>query len=144
LRVVEREHTAPIDTVARDAGQIDILVNNAGCDTIGSFLDSKPSTWQRLLAVNLLGTIACTHAALPHLIERGGGAIVCIASDAGSVGSSGEVVYSATKGGVIAFGKALAREVARHRIRVKPSPPAQPTHRSSRDSAATWTRSSKE
>ncbi|PXY23483.1 2-hydroxycyclohexanecarboxyl-CoA dehydrogenase [Prauserella sp. PE36] len=105
-------------TVTDVLGRVDVLVNNAGCDTIGPFADSDPATWQRLLTVNLMGTIACTHAVLPSLIEQGEGAIVCVASDAGRVGSSGEVVYSATKGGVIAFGKALAREVARHRIRV--------------------------
>jgi 2-hydroxycyclohexanecarboxyl-CoA dehydrogenase len=85
---------------------------------IERFVDSAESTWDRIIAVNLRGTIAMTRAVLDPMIERGRGRIVHIASDAGRVGSSGEVVYSATKGGVIAFGKALAREVARHGITV--------------------------
>ncbi|MGW1780503.1 SDR family NAD(P)-dependent oxidoreductase [Streptomyces sp. NPDC002143] len=99
-------------------GPIDILVNNAAVDVIGRFVDSDEATWDRIISVNLRGTITVTRAVLDSMIERGGGRIVHIASDAGRVGSSGEVVYSATKGGVIAFGKALAREVARHDITV--------------------------
>jgi 2-hydroxycyclohexanecarboxyl-CoA dehydrogenase len=103
---------------ARDLGPVDVLVNNAAIDVIERFTDSAPETWDRIIAVNLRGTIAMTRAVLDGMIERGAGRIVHIASDAGRVGSSGEVVYSATKGGVIAFGKALAREVARHGITV--------------------------
>ena len=99
-------------------GPVDVLVNNAAVDVIGRFVDSDEETWDRIIAVNLRGTITVTRAVLDPMIERGGGRIVHIASDAGRVGSSGEVVYSATKGGVIAFGKALAREVARHDITV--------------------------
>jgi 2-hydroxycyclohexanecarboxyl-CoA dehydrogenase len=104
--------------VTETLGPIDVLVNNAGIDKIQPFLESEPETWDRLLAVNLRGTIAMCHAVVPGLIERGGGRVVNIASDAGRVGSSGEVVYSGTKGGVIAFSKALAREVARHNVTV--------------------------
>ena len=82
------------------------------------FTDSAEQTWDKIIAVNLRGTITVTRAVLDGMIERGGGRIIHIASDAGRVGSSGEAVYSATKGGVIAFGKALAREVARHGITV--------------------------
>jgi 2-hydroxycyclohexanecarboxyl-CoA dehydrogenase len=99
-------------------GSVDLLVNNAGWDRIGPFIDSDEDLWDKLLAVNLKGQIACSHAVLPGMIDRRSGRIVCVASDAGRVGSSGEVVYSAAKGGVIAFTKALAREVARHGIRV--------------------------
>jgi 2-hydroxycyclohexanecarboxyl-CoA dehydrogenase len=99
-----------------ELGPIDILVNNAGIDVIERFTDSAEETWDRIIAVNLRGTITVTRAVLDGMIERGSGRIIHIASDAGRVGSSGEVVYSATKGGVIAFGKALAREVARHGI----------------------------
>jgi 2-hydroxycyclohexanecarboxyl-CoA dehydrogenase len=95
-----------------------ILVNNAGIDVIEPFVDSAEATWDKIIAVNLRGTITVTRAVLDGMIERGSGRIIHIASDAGRVGSSGEVVYSATKGGVIAFGKALAREVARHDITV--------------------------
>ena len=107
-----------VSTVEQRLGPVDVLVNNAGFDRIGPFIDSDEALWDRLLAVNLKGPIACSHAVLPGMIERGGGRIICVASDAGRVGSSGEVVYSATKGGVIAFAKALAREVARHGILV--------------------------
>lgn len=109
---------ALVDAVEADLGAVSVLVNNAGWDSVGPFVDSTAELWDRLWAINLRGTMACTHAVLPGMIERGDGVIVCVASDAGRVGSSGEVAYSATKGGVIAFVKALAREVARHGIRV--------------------------
>ena len=110
---------AAVEHVSAGLGPVDILVNNAAVDVIGRFVDSDEETWDRIIAVNLRGTITVTRAVLDSMIERGGGGrIVHIASDAGRVGSSGEVVYSATKGGVIAFGKALAREVARHDITV--------------------------
>ncbi len=99
-------------------GAIDALVNNAGWDKAEPFLESTPETWDRLMRVNFLGPIHLTHAVLPIMIAAGHGRIVNIASDAGRVGSSGEVVYSATKGGVIAFTKAIAREVARQGIAV--------------------------
>jgi 2-hydroxycyclohexanecarboxyl-CoA dehydrogenase len=109
---------ALVNDVVDRLGPIDVLVNNAGVDTIERFLDSKPETWDRLLSVNLKGTIAMCHAVVPGMLERGSGRVVNIASDAGRVGSSGEVVYSGTKGGVIAFSKALAREVARDSVTV--------------------------
>ena len=93
-------------------GPVDVLVNNAGIDTIEPFLTSEEATWERIVAVNYLGTVRCCHVVVPGMVERGAGRVVNIASDAGRVGSSGEVVYSGTKGGVIAFSKALAREVA--------------------------------
>ncbi len=103
---------AAVEGVRAELGEIDILVNNAGVDVIGPFVDSDETTWRRLVDVNLLGTIRCSRAVLDSMVERRSGRIINIASDAGRVGSSGEVVYSATKGGVIAFAKALAREVA--------------------------------
>ncbi len=109
---------AAVGKVADRLGPITGLVNNAGIDVIGRFVDSAPETWDRLIAVNLRGTITVTRAVLDAMIAREAGRIVCVASDAGRVGSSGEVVYSATKGGVIAFTKALAREVAQHGITV--------------------------
>ncbi|CAM5732688.1 SDR family oxidoreductase OS=Streptomyces alboniger OX=132473 GN=CP975_34070 PE=3 SV=1 [Streptomyces alboniger] len=108
------------DAVAQvtvELGPVEVLVNNAAIDVIGRFVDSAEETWDRIIDINLRGTITVTRAVLDSMIERGG-AVVHIASDAGRVGSSGEVVYSATKGGIIAFGKALAREVARHGITV--------------------------
>ncbi|MCH5675578.1 SDR family NAD(P)-dependent oxidoreductase [Streptomyces gilvus] len=109
---------AAVGAVAKELGPIDILVNNAAVDVIKSFVDSTEEEWDRIISVNLRGTITVTRAVLDDMISRGSGKIIHIASDAGRVGSSGEVVYSATKGGVIAFGKALAREVARHGITV--------------------------
>jgi 2-hydroxycyclohexanecarboxyl-CoA dehydrogenase len=99
-------------------GAVDVLVNNAGIDKIERFLDSNESTWERIVAVNFLGTVRCCHVVIPGMVERGRGAVICIASDAGRVGSSGEVVYSGTKGGVIAFAKGLAREVAANGVTV--------------------------
>jgi 2-hydroxycyclohexanecarboxyl-CoA dehydrogenase len=109
---------AAVADVEAALGPVTGLVNNAGVDVIGRFVDSAESDWDRLIAVNLRGTIGVTRAVLDGMISRGVGRIVCIASDAGRVGSSGEVVYSATKGGVIAFCKALAREVARDGVTV--------------------------
>lgn len=99
------------------AGPIGMLVNCAGWDKVERFVDSRPDTWQRVVAVNLVGTINCVHAVLPGMIERKQGAIVGVSSDAGRVGSSGEVVYSGAKAGVIGFIKGVAREVARYNIR---------------------------
>jgi 2-hydroxycyclohexanecarboxyl-CoA dehydrogenase len=104
--------------VEADLGGIDVLVNNAGIDKIEMFVDSEEPTWDRLIAVNLKGTLLCCRAVLDKMIERGSGRIINLGSDAGRVGSSGEAVYSATKGGVIAFTKTLAREVARTGITV--------------------------
>jgi 2-hydroxycyclohexanecarboxyl-CoA dehydrogenase len=99
-------------------GPITALINNAGIDVIKPFVDSTEDEWDRIIAVNLRGTIGVCRAVLDGMIERKHGRIVSIGSDAGRVGSSGEAVYSATKGGVIAFSKTLAREVARHGITV--------------------------
>ena len=103
---------AAIEAVTAELGPIDVLVNNAGIDVIGPFVESDEETWDRLLAVNLKGPIVACRAVLDDMLARGSGRIVNIGSDAGRVGSSGEAVYSAAKGGVIAFTKALAREVA--------------------------------
>ncbi|MET7842782.1 3-oxoacyl-ACP reductase family protein [Streptomyces sp. NPDC005356] len=107
-----------LSTVRRQLGPVNLLVNNAAVDVVRKFMDTDEADWDRIISVNLRGTITVTRAVLDHMIEGDGGRIVNIASDAGRVGSSGEVVYSATKGGVIAFGKALAREVARHGITI--------------------------
>jgi 2-hydroxycyclohexanecarboxyl-CoA dehydrogenase len=107
-----------VDRVEAELGPVDILVNNAGIDVIGAFVDSDPGAWDRIIAVNLRGPMNTCHVTLPRMVQRGLGSIVNLGSDAGRVGSSGEAVYSATKGGVIAFTKTLAREVARHGIRV--------------------------
>jgi 2-hydroxycyclohexanecarboxyl-CoA dehydrogenase len=97
-------------------GSLDILINNAGTDEFGFFSQTTPEQWQRLLAVNLVGVLACTHAALPGMQAAGYGRIVSTSSEAGRVGSKGSAVYSAAKGGVIAFMKVIARENARFGI----------------------------
>jgi 2-hydroxycyclohexanecarboxyl-CoA dehydrogenase len=98
------------------AGSFDVLVNNAGTDEFGFFTQTSPDMWERVLAVNLNGVLNCTHAVLPPMQEQGYGRIVTIASEAGRVGSKGSAVYSAAKGGVIAFMKVIARENARYGI----------------------------
>jgi len=99
-------------------GKVDILVNNAGWDRIEPFLKNTPDFWDKVIAINLKGPIHCIRAALDHMVERKYGKIVNISSDAGRVGSSGEAVYSACKGGIIAFTKTMAREMARYSINV--------------------------
>jgi 2-hydroxycyclohexanecarboxyl-CoA dehydrogenase len=97
-------------------GGLDVLVNNAGTDEFGFFNQTTPDMWERVLAVNLTGVLNCTHAVLPGMQGAGYGRIVSISSEAGRVGSKGSAVYSAAKGGVIAFMKVIARENARYGI----------------------------
>jgi len=97
-------------------GTPDILVNNAGTDEFGFFTQTTPEQWQRVLDVNLGGVLNCTHAALPAMQGAGYGRIVSLSSEAGRVGSKGSAVYSAAKGGIVAFMKAIARENARYGI----------------------------
>jgi 2-hydroxycyclohexanecarboxyl-CoA dehydrogenase len=109
---------AMADQVAQLFGRIDVLVNNAGWDKASPFTESEPADWDRAIAVNLYGVLHTCKAVLPIMAAQGSGAVVNLGSDAGRVGSSGEAVYSAAKGGVIAFTKSLAREMARHQVRV--------------------------
>jgi 2-hydroxycyclohexanecarboxyl-CoA dehydrogenase len=109
---------AVVASVHERHGRIDVLVNNAGWDKVGPFVDSDPADWDRIIAINLYGVLHTSRAVLPVMIAQGGGRVVNLASDAGRVGSSGEAVYSAAKGGVIAFTKTAARETARHGITV--------------------------
>ena len=109
---------AAVDATAARWGGLHVLVNCAGWDRPMPFVETTPEFWDTILAINLKGPMACTRAALRHMIPQGAGKIVSIASDAGRVGSTGEAVYSAAKGGLIALTKTIAREVARHRINV--------------------------
>lgn len=97
---------------------VDILVNCAGWGRTHPFWEGTPELWDKLIALNFVGPMRLAQALLPRMIERGGGKIVNIASDAGRVGSLGETVYSGAKGGLIAFTKSLARETARYGINV--------------------------
>lgn len=99
-------------------GRVDFLVSNAAVDAPGLFLDSDEDQWNRMFQVNLIGAIRCSQVFAADMVATGGGAIVHVASDAGKVGSGYQAVYSATKGGLIAFTKSAARELARHSIRV--------------------------
>ena len=115
--------------IVSDLGTPNVVVNCAGWSVIEPFLKTDAAFWKKAIDVNLMGTIATTRTFLDDLISAGGGSIVNVASDAGRVGSTGEVVYSAAKGGVMAFTKALAREMARNQIRVNcvcPGPTATP------------------
>lgn len=119
LDVTDREAAvAVVGGVVERFGRVDVLVNNAGWDKAAPFVDSDPADWDRAIGINLYGQLHMCRAVLPAMIGRGAGVIVNLGSDAGRVGSSGEAVYSAAKGGVIAFTKSLAREVARRGIRV--------------------------
>ncbi len=89
------------------------LVNCAGWDVARDFLDSDAELWRQVIDINLLGTLHVTHAVLRRMREAGAGRVVSIASDAGRVGSSGEAVYAACKGGLVSFSKSVARELAR-------------------------------
>jgi len=109
---------AMVAVTIEEFGQIDILISNAGWDKVMPFLDTDEELWDRVIAINYRGHLACTHAVVPHMVEAGSGKVVLLASDAGRVGSSGEAIYSGAKGAVIAFSKALARETARQGINV--------------------------
>ena len=109
---------AMVAATMEEFGRIDILVSNAGWDKVMPFVDTDEGLWDRVIAINYRGHLACTHAVVPHMIAAGSGKIVLLASDAGRVGSSGEAVYSGAKGAAIAFSKALARETARQGINV--------------------------
>ena len=116
---------AAVAAASADVAPIDVLVNNAGTDRFGFFVDTDEELWDLVLGVNLKGVMACTHAVLPIMRERGGGAIVNVASEAGRVGSPGSATYSAAKAGVIGFTKAIAKEGARYGVRcnaVAPGP----------------------
>jgi 2-hydroxycyclohexanecarboxyl-CoA dehydrogenase len=100
------------------SGPTDILVNNAGWDKFAYFLETTPEDWDKIIAINLRGPIHLHHAVLKGMQARRHGRVVNIASDAGRVGSSMEAVYSACKGGIIAFTKTIAREMARSNVTV--------------------------
>ncbi len=120
------------DVLARHP-RIDILVNAAGWNDLQAFVENPPDYLDRVIAVNLGGMLHLTQALLPPMIAAGKGKIVNVSSDAGRVGSSGETTYAAAKGGVIAFTKSLAREVAPYSINVNcicPGPTDTPMLRS--------------
>ena len=113
------DYQAALDVTAKvedQHGTTDILINNAGWDRVGNFLETDIELWHQVVSVNLWGPIHMHAAIARGMSERGGGRIVNISSDAARVGSSGEAVYSACKGGMISFSKSLARELARQGV----------------------------
>lgn len=99
-------------------GRLDVLVNAAGWDIIEPFMENTRAYWEKIMALNFMGPVQVTRAALPLLIRAEGGRVVNVGSDAGRVGSYGEAVYAGAKGGIIAFTKSLAREVVRRQVTV--------------------------
>ena len=104
---------AAVATVEEELGPIDVVVNNAGWDDFMPFLKTSEEFWDKILDINFKGALRVIQATVPGMTERGYGRVINIGSDAGRVGSSMEAVYSGAKGGIIAFTKTLAREVAR-------------------------------
>ena len=109
---------AMVEAAAAEFGCVDVLVNNAGWTIDRLFLEKPREEWEREVQVNLWGAINCIHAVLPGMVERKGGSIVCLSSDAGRMGEYREAVYSACKAGVIALSKSIARETGRHGLRL--------------------------
>jgi len=114
----DKSISAAVEFVSREHKRLDALVNAAGWDLIQPFMENEPDFWDKIVALNFMGPVKLTRACLPLLIESEDGRIVNISSDAGRVGSMGETVYAGAKGGVIAFTKSLAREMARNQIKV--------------------------
>ncbi len=118
-----------VSSFAAAAGGVQGLVNNAGWDLARPFLETDAELWRKVVDINLMGPLHVTHAVLRRMAEAGFGRVVSIASDAGRVGSSGEAVYAACKGGIVAFSKSVARELARQGITlnvVSPGPTDTP------------------
>lgn len=110
--------------VRAEFGRLDVLVNNVGWTPNEPFVDSAPETWWKIVAVNYVGTLNCTRAALTGMIGARHGRIISIASDAARVGTPREAVYAGAKAAVIGFTKSLAAEMARHNITVNVVSPA--------------------
>ena len=119
---VDITDSARVKEVAKETidtfGTIDILVNNAGWDALGPFVKIEEKIWDKIININFKGPLNCFSAVLPQMVEKKYGKIISIASDAGRVGSTGEAVYSGCKGGIIAFSKTIAREVAYYGINI--------------------------
>lgn len=109
---------AMFQSIAEQWGSVDVLVNNAGISHIGLFSDMAPAEWKRILAVNLESALNCTHIAIPDMVRKKSGVILNISSIWGECGASCEAVYSASKGGLNAFTKAMAKELGPSNIRV--------------------------
>jgi NADP-dependent 3-hydroxy acid dehydrogenase YdfG len=120
----EDQAAAAVERAASELGRLDILVNNAGVMLLGPIVDAPVEEWQRMVQLNVLGLLYCTHAALPHLLKaaetdpRGVADVVNISSVAGRVARLNSGVYNATKHGVGAFSESLRQEVTARHVRV--------------------------
>lgn len=109
---------AMFDRITNRFGNVDILINNAGVDYIGLFQDMRPEQWRSVIDINLNSVMNCTHLAIPSMIENKHGVIVNISSVWGQAGASCEAVYAASKAGVDAFTRSIAKELGPSGIRV--------------------------
>ncbi|MEA2493167.1 MAG: hypothetical protein QOJ29_1078 [Thermoleophilaceae bacterium] len=114
----EASARALIETTQSELGRVDVLINNAGVMLLGPILGAEVEHWQRMVNVNVLGLMYCTHAALPIMQEQGSGHIVNVSSVAGRVARVGSGVYNATKWGVGAFSESLRQEALNYGVRV--------------------------
>ena len=122
-----------VRTFEADLGPVGLLANIAGWDQAKPFIDTDVALWNKIIAINLYGPLNLHHVIAKGMAERKFGRIVNVASDAGRVGSSGEAVYSACKGGIASFTKTLARELAKSGVIVNvvcPGPTDTPLFRS--------------
>jgi len=117
---VSKYHEAEtlIENTVKTYGKLDILVNNAGISKTGLFIDMDERDWDEILDVNLKGVYNCTHNALKYMLPKKSGSIVNVSSIWGTLGASCEVIYSASKGGINSFTRALSKELAPSKIRV--------------------------
>ncbi|MDP6831232.1 MAG: SDR family oxidoreductase [Alphaproteobacteria bacterium] len=109
---------AMVEQVVADLGRLDVLVNNAGYVTPGRFVETTPDDWHSQIGVGLYGVIHCCHAAAPHLAASGDGRIISLAGDSARVGEKGLSITAASRGGVLALTKSLAKELGRDGIKV--------------------------
>lgn len=120
----EGQAKAMVEQTVAELGRLDTLVNNAGVMLLGPILDAPTEEWRRMVHLNLLGLLYCTHAALPHLLSAAEGEprqvadVVNVSSVAGRVARLGSGVYNATKWGVVAFSESLRQEVTERHVRV--------------------------
>ena len=129
---------AAVEQITAELGSVEVAVNNAGWDDFMKFLDTDEDFWDKILEINFKGALRVNHTVVPGMIERGFGRVINIGSDAGRVGSSLEAVYSGAKGGIIAFTKTLAREVATKGVTVNtvcPGPTDTPALRKFADNS---------
>lgn len=105
-----------VDSVAADFGRVDILVNNAGLVLRDRFVDTKKVDWERQIGVGLYGVIHTCHAVVPYMIKNNGGRIINLGGDSARVGENGLSITAASRGGVLALTKSLARELGRSNI----------------------------